>query len=170
VNQLGRAREEIMALAPASILQPLGTESFSELLERGKQIAPRSLQFRSDLKRPDGTGLPVEISLQAVAMEGAAPSFVCIARDISERLMLQNRLNRSQRLESIGTLARRDRARSEQRVGTHRDVDLHVTSANAGRKFSRSGDYSVHQSSGGSDQAVAYIRAGHGGQSDRGPA
>lgn len=105
VIQLDRAREEIMALAPASILQPAGSETFGELLERVKQIAPKSLQFRSDLKRRDGTNLPVEISLQAVAGEGAEMSFVCIARDISERLMLQNRINRSQRLESIGTLA-----------------------------------------------------------------
>jgi len=44
-------------------------------------------------------------NLQYVAPAGERPRFICMARDITERLKNERLALRSQRLEAIGTLA-----------------------------------------------------------------
>ena len=88
-------------------LRDLVPSEFHALLEirslaaaQGKVNPPCELSF----VRRDGRKLPVEVALIPVRLEGE-PSIMLVARDVSERNVLQQRLLLADRMASVGTLA-----------------------------------------------------------------
>ncbi len=104
-RQLGFTNEELLRMTPLDIAPDFDDVSFRVLLtplQTGEQGIHR---YTTRHRRKDGEELPVEISLQFVARRGEEPRFIAIVRDITERLRMEQRTSRSQRLEAIGTLA-----------------------------------------------------------------
>lgn len=86
--------------------KPEFTEArYRELLAPMLRGEVRSHRFSTLHRHKDGHDFPVENNLQYVTPAGELPRFVCIGRDISERVKLERLALRTQRLESIGTLA-----------------------------------------------------------------
>ena len=63
------------------------------------------VQFTATHNLAGGTAVPVEVNLQFSSPEGQPACFIAIARDISERRSQEERKNRAQRMEILGTLA-----------------------------------------------------------------
>ena len=105
VRQLGYTREELLDMT-AVAFKPEFTEAHCrELLApmlRG-EVGPR--HFTTLHRHKDGHDIPVEINLQYITPKDERPRFIAIARDITERQKHEHLALRSQRLESIGTLA-----------------------------------------------------------------
>lgn len=59
-----------------------------------------------ELRQPDGDGIPASVIFQSLPGEESLPGFITlIARDLREKLALEEQLHHAQRLESIGRLA-----------------------------------------------------------------
>ncbi len=105
VQQLGYTREELLRMTPVQCTPDFTEARYREMLApmlRGEIPAHR---FTALHRHKDGHDIPVEINLQYIAPVGERPRFIAIARDITERKRAEQQIYRSQRLESIGTLA-----------------------------------------------------------------
>jgi two-component system cell cycle sensor histidine kinase/response regulator CckA len=105
VQQLGYSNHELLAKTPADIAPKFDEAKFRELLGPLLRSQVRSHRFTTVHRHKDGHDIPVEISLQYVAPARERPRFIYIASDITERQRHERLALRSQRLESIGTLA-----------------------------------------------------------------
>jgi signal transduction histidine kinase len=61
--------------------------------------------YELEVRAPDGTRVPLEVSARCVTREGDAPAVQCIARDLSDRRRLEAQLHQSQKMEAVGRLA-----------------------------------------------------------------
>ena len=105
IRQLGYTEEELLAMTPLDVKPEFDESSFRELLHSISESDSAVRQFTTVHRTKEGDDVPVEIVLQYVKVPSAAPRFITIARDISERLTMEHQARRSQRLEAIGTLA-----------------------------------------------------------------
>jgi len=64
---------------------------------------PRS--FSCHLKTADGRLLPVEVRETLVVRRGREPTFLGVARDVTDRKQLEERMLRSQRMQALGRLS-----------------------------------------------------------------
>ncbi len=102
IDWLGYCRAEILNLQvqdliSAEFLPELATH-IKEITSTGKQI------FESAQKDKEGKTVPVELSCTFFEFNGT-PAILAVARDISERKMMEQELIKIERLESIGVLA-----------------------------------------------------------------
>jgi PAS domain S-box-containing protein len=105
VRQLGYTRAELLGRTPVDFKPEFDEARHRKLLEpmlRGQVSAHR---FTTLHRHKEGRDVPVEINLQYVTPAGESPRFIAIVRDITERRKTERLALRSQRLESIGTLA-----------------------------------------------------------------
>ena len=105
VRQLGYTRAELLAMTPLDIKPKFDEVKLRALLAPMLRGEAGSHRFTTLHRHKDGRDIPVEIHLQYVAPAGERPRFINIVRDITERLKAERLALRSQRLESIGTLA-----------------------------------------------------------------
>ena len=105
MNQLGYTREELLAKSMLDVQSQLEETRFRQMIAPLRGGARRAVSFTTGLRNKNGNDVPVEINLQYVDTPGERPRFICIARDITERLKNERIALRSQRLEAIGTLA-----------------------------------------------------------------
>ncbi len=100
-EQLGYTREELLQMRISDLVPPDYQERVRERLSapRGSATGRQSVHVRKD-----GTRVPVETVVVAAELEGE-PVYLGVARDISDRLKLENQLRDAQRMESIGRLA-----------------------------------------------------------------
>jgi two-component system, cell cycle sensor histidine kinase and response regulator CckA len=100
----GYARSEALRLNIMEVLPPEYTGSIKELLARvagGETV--RMLEV--EMLTKEGRRLPLEVSAKAIYREGKPAGIQGIARDVSERKLLQRQLHQAQRMESLGRLA-----------------------------------------------------------------
>jgi PAS domain S-box-containing protein len=97
--------DEPLGKAITSFLRPadaVRAESrLSELQRTGKRFAD-SAEYRA--RRRDGSEISVEISSMPIEFEGA-PATLAVARDITERKAMHERMVQADRLAAVGTLA-----------------------------------------------------------------
>ena len=105
VQQLGYTRGELLGMTPLDFKPEFNPASLRELLAPMLRGDVRTHRFTTRHRHKDGHEFPVEINLQYVALAGERPRFIAISRNITERLKSERLAMRSQRLESIGTLA-----------------------------------------------------------------
>jgi PAS domain S-box-containing protein len=91
------------------IAEFLGTDATGFILEQAQSGG--ALPYEHDLRRPDGTLVPVESRIRTIPYQGR-PAQVVTCLDISERRrseeehrILEAEIRQSQKLESLGTLA-----------------------------------------------------------------
>jgi signal transduction histidine kinase len=66
---------------------------------------PVPFHLETEIRRKDGTEVPVELSVANLILEGQMAGRVIVARDITERRYLEEQLRQSQKLEAVGELA-----------------------------------------------------------------
>ncbi len=108
IEQVGYSREELLQMTMLHLAPELTDTQFRELLAPFRRGEVSSTMFTTVHRRRDGTDLPVEIVLQAGAVEnGTLRSFVKLVRDISERVEAEERLRQAG--EELRLLADRER-------------------------------------------------------------
>jgi two-component system cell cycle sensor histidine kinase/response regulator CckA len=111
-TSLNKAAEAIVAYTRSEILQM----NFRQLivpdyLGEAEKIFRKSIAgevsppFELEITTKDGRRVTLEVSGRAVFQEEKPVGLQGIARDISERKLLQRRLNQSQKMEAVGQLA-----------------------------------------------------------------
>ncbi len=92
-DQLGYAREQLLGMSKLEVLPEFDEPTLRSLVRT--LIRERTPQQLVTLHhRRDGTHLPVELSIQYVVPRGGAGRVLVVARDISERVQAQARLQR----------------------------------------------------------------------------
>jgi signal transduction histidine kinase len=61
-------------------------------LERLRSDPATARTIEVELRRPDGTGIPVEVRLETVTLDGSPPMILAISRDIRDRIQVRERL------------------------------------------------------------------------------
>jgi len=89
VNVLGYSKEELLSMGPVDIDSNLSREQIDELIKR--LPSDRQQIFETEHTAKDGKKIPVEISSTLINYKGQT-AILSIARDISERKVLQARL------------------------------------------------------------------------------
>ncbi len=86
VDQLGYSAEELLTMTPLDVKPEFDAPRFERLLAPLRSGIERAVTFRTIHRRRDGARIPVEISLQFVALPDQPPCFVAIVRDVTDRL------------------------------------------------------------------------------------
>jgi PAS domain S-box-containing protein len=105
VRQLGYRQAELLTLKPTDIMPEYNEQRLRESMAALISGGHKSRRLTTIHRHKDGHDIPVEIHLQYIAPADERPRFITLARDISERVRMERNANRSQRMESIGTLA-----------------------------------------------------------------
>jgi PAS domain S-box-containing protein len=104
VELFGFAREEFLGRPVLEFVPPeqapRSEAAFRELRERGEYGG-----FAGRMRTKDGRWLDVEVSSSAIVRDGAFAGSRDIVRDVTERHLLEEARLKSEKLESIGTLA-----------------------------------------------------------------
>jgi PAS domain S-box-containing protein len=99
IDQLGYTRDELLALQATDVADDLDESAFRALIEplitRTREARTVTQAYRAS----DGRVIPVEILLQYVETPGDAGRIVTVARDITDRVDAQSRLQRLARSE-----------------------------------------------------------------------
>ncbi|MHB8809847.1 MAG: ATP-binding protein [Desulfobulbaceae bacterium] len=109
-DKLGYTREELLSMSVADIDAKIKGGEFPDNLWSGL-LPNEPVTLQSVHQRRDGSTFPVEIRMGLLDL-GEQQVVMALARDVSERLAseqerqkLENQLQQSQKMESIGTLA-----------------------------------------------------------------
>ena len=100
---LGYAREELLGASLLDIDLRMRDPDVRDMVTQALGSAGL-LAFRGVHRRKDGSTYPVEVSARRVE-RGGRSYVVAVARDLSERLKLEERIIRAERLAAVGTLA-----------------------------------------------------------------
>ncbi len=101
-KRLGYSKEELLKMTPFDIERDLNKEKIAESAE--KLFKNKHLLFESTFYTKSGDKYPVELNMHLIEMDGRAVA-LAIERDITERKRVEEEVQKSQRLESIGLLA-----------------------------------------------------------------
>ena len=102
LENTGYTKKEFLKLNVTQIVETDQVALLENILAKVK--ADKEARFELNIKAKDGRLVPNEINCRFVYYLGK-PCFLCVARDITETKMLQNRLIRSERLAATGQLA-----------------------------------------------------------------
>ncbi len=103
---LGYARpDELVGMPITGILPadeiPLVRQRVGHMMRTGRALPERETQ----LLRKDGTTVTAELGAFMIRDEDGLPSYVVVARDVSERRVLEEKLHHGQRMQAIGRMA-----------------------------------------------------------------
>ena len=103
---LGYGRpEELVGRPIIDILQPdeipLVRKRVAHMMQTGRPLPERITK----LLRKDGSEVTAELGAFMIRDEDGLPSYVVVARDVSERRILEEKLHHGQRMQAIGRLA-----------------------------------------------------------------
>ena len=98
----GYSREEFIGKTTSSIITEESRKHIAERVQR--LMSGEALIFEDKRVRKDGSIFQAEVSARRISIAGR-PHIYSIQRDISDRKRMENLLIRSQKLESVGTLA-----------------------------------------------------------------
>ncbi|MEO7134290.1 MAG: ATP-binding protein [Vicinamibacterales bacterium] len=99
----GYLREELRMLEPSWIFGADYLAAITEMINEGADSAPRT--FRSEIVPRKGARVPVDVQARVLIGDGQVVGVTSIARDMSERVRLENELRQAQKMEAVGRLA-----------------------------------------------------------------
>jgi len=91
-QQIGYTETELLGMSPLDIKPNYTPESFRQLTRPLIAGTQNSINFETVHCHKDGHEIPVEIVMQLIRQPGGDCNFVAIVRDISERVMLSQRM------------------------------------------------------------------------------
>ena len=102
---LGYPKEDVLGTKEA-LLEPVGLFAGVNAGIRNKLDKSDSWRGRVNLNHADGRSLTVDVTVSVVRdMHGTAINYVVMKRDLTRQMMLDARVQKSQKLESLGQLA-----------------------------------------------------------------
>ena len=101
-DRLGYELKELLQMAPADLESPPYAGWFQERMEELRQHGHHF--FETVHLRSDGTPIPTELSSRLIEYEGDM-AVLAIARDVTERRQMEQRLLHTERLAAMGQLA-----------------------------------------------------------------
>jgi len=102
-ESLGYDREELLSMQLGQVAAVDTSQAAVEAVKRQLEEG-RTLTLEGVHRRKDGSTFPVEVRVCMLEVEGRAFTQV-LARDISERVHLEEQLRQAQKLEAVGRLA-----------------------------------------------------------------
>ena len=119
---LGYGREELRRMNVSDVLAPESAQRVREALaeargERPAQSEGDDALLDLEVVRKDGSRRPIEVSVLVIHEDGRPDRVEGIARDLSERRLLEEQLRQAQRLDAVGRLA----------GGVAHDLSSHLT-------------------------------------------
>ena len=104
VSTTGYSREELIGMPIADLVPAEDRERL--LVARDTKLeGTRTTLYQIELIARDGHRIPVEVASRLIEEDGRPIGTEAICRDVSERLLLEEQLRQSQRLEAVGRLA-----------------------------------------------------------------
>lgn len=94
IKQVGYTHDELLEMTPLDIKPEYTLEHFQKMVQPLRDGTQPSLSFQTVHRHKDGHDIPVEIFLQLVRKERAAPRFMAIVRDITLRKSNEARIER----------------------------------------------------------------------------
>lgn len=92
IKQTGYSRPELTSMSLLDLQSPDDGDHFSELFEAAIRQPGSTQRLETEICRKDRIRLPVEVALRYISEEGEPPYFVAVARDITDRIHAQRRL------------------------------------------------------------------------------
>ncbi len=102
---LGYSREEALRMNIANVLPPGQLELARGAQERSLRGEDTAAICELEINTKNGKQIPLEISPSVIHREGKPVGFQFVARDVSERRRLEDRVRASQKMEAVGRLA-----------------------------------------------------------------
>ncbi len=103
-ENLGYSMAELRQMTCLDICPEHTADSFAKLLAPLQNGQKESIQYTTSYQRQDGSAYPVDVYLQLSQFQ-AAPVYVAIVLDISERLKREEQMRQQDRLAAVGQLA-----------------------------------------------------------------
>jgi PAS domain S-box-containing protein/hemerythrin-like metal-binding protein len=104
LKNLGYTPEEILKLGPADLVARFDASKFDEVSAPLRTGEKDVVLLSEELIKADGTTYNADVTLQFMQNE-TPPLFLVVVNDISERIVLEQSLRRSQKLDAVGQLA-----------------------------------------------------------------
>ena len=102
IKQIGYSPDEIASMQPFDIKPQFSETQFRDLIAPMIKGGNNFVAFETIHQHKDGHTLPVEIGLQYIHPENEEPHFLAIVRDITERKITENELQKyQQQLEEL---------------------------------------------------------------------
>ncbi len=98
-RMLGRSREEMLGLHTSQIMIPCESRHIAQAVDETQSKSDHQREWR--FQRKDGSSFPAEV----IATFMPDGNLLAMVRDVTERKKLEQQFLRSQRMDSIGTLA-----------------------------------------------------------------
>jgi len=102
---LGIPLEKLGEITLLDFIDEEGVRTATKEIQRILETREASHNVLYNLKASDGRIIPVETHAVILERKGQAPTVLGVARDITEKRMLEQQLLQAQKMESIGTLA-----------------------------------------------------------------
>jgi PAS domain S-box-containing protein len=100
----GYTREEALQMKIFDIITPEYLEKAHEMIANKTEGEEKTV-YDLEIKRKDGSCFMVEVSTNLIYQSGKPVGVQGIARDVTERKMLQTQLHQAQKMETVGRLA-----------------------------------------------------------------
>lgn len=101
-KRLGYSRDELLAMTPKDIEDSHSSEDVNTIIET--LLTQKHVLYEMGYFTKTGDKIPVEINSHLIDL-GGKPSVLSIARDITERVYLEEQLRQAHKMEAIGKLA-----------------------------------------------------------------
>ncbi|MDH5710556.1 MAG: PAS domain S-box protein [Gammaproteobacteria bacterium] len=98
VNQFGYSETELLSMTPIDIKPDFDEKSFREMISPLIKGELDSLTFDTIHRHKNGSEIPVEIAVQYIAPKGEMARFVAIVRNITERKLMQEKMQQQKKM------------------------------------------------------------------------
>jgi PAS domain S-box-containing protein/hemerythrin-like metal-binding protein len=104
LKNLGYKIEEVLDLSPSDLVVGFERSGFEKTVELLRSGDKDIVNLSETMIRADGSTYDADVAVQFMHTE-SPPLFLIVVNDVSDRVMLEQSLRRSQKLEAVGQLA-----------------------------------------------------------------